>query len=312
MKKKAWLILLVLSIPLLGFALYSSVTEYPSATAPKTLWDKSEGQFSQTYEKGFVTVNTANSYVAIEWSAAADYALPVPAESEWQPLAHGLEDDPSPAQYQLQQFSTSFHPTNAEVVDNDTLLVAGFSSTGTTILEKWTFAWPLQMPFPQADPSTGISTVPVVVPPRTETTVLYKQDVTGRRFVRGLSAQKRSSGAPTSAIVWFNDSRDLYEINLSSGQLSLLASPGSQQGALGQIPELTNLYDRISSSEMIGGPYYYFFGRTDWTYSASSAQSILVFEDSDKDGSLDTHLMITPAQWTADGWSNAYNFVMDD
>lgn len=259
---------------------------------------------------GFVSCSTWDRTVNIFWSASPlmnekpdwDNAL-----QQWEDLIDVLDND-------YQEYPVAFYPNLAEVIDANTLLVAGATADQESIIEKWTLKWPAVEEEPALDPQTGKLSVEVILPVEITTQLIFLGGTRNDpQFIRAMCGVATQEDGVVASLVLFHESNELYTLDLGSNELSLLADPMLDQGWLGMIPELgRHYYDGVLRSEKVSGEFIYKFLRNPRRNDINeNGQPSLVLLDANQDGVLDGHLVLTADEWVTQGWADVNNYVHD-
>lgn len=256
-------------------------------------------QLQRGYQSGEVSSFTDNKRITILWAASFKVNQPVPPPG---PSLGSVEDDPT--EYQLQTFGLRHYPTDVCALDSDRILISAVSITGETIIERWTFTWPATMPGPQPPPNGPVS---IVLPVRSGVLQLYRADIAGKRFVRSIAPVLRGSSPVQSALVQFDDSGDVYLLDVSTGALSLAASPTNGLAQLGVIPGLDSpRLNMCVPRSRAGYGYLYMFGSARNAIYTAAWPDVPAILDTNKDGVLDGFIVIPSADyWGGSGsWTD--------
>jgi len=264
------------------------------------------GTVREGNQAGTLELDGIAKVVRIDWKASAvcneppDYSLP------WNVFEHTLGNHK--VIKVSQEISRRYFPTACCALDSSTLLIAGVHSNGKVLIEKVELVWPSPMPSVVIDTATGITSVNPVVPSVGQTTALYESDLQSGGLIRCMSKVNRQGEAMTQALFMLDESNDVFTVDLSSGAVSLLASPTDASASLGLVPLLSGK-DQTSISAMdhrVQG-YTYAFRRNlglQPTVSDPSIPSILILVDSDRDGDMDAPLQLSPDDYMAQDWFN--------
>ena len=291
-----------------GESSLSPAEAFPSSIPPKLHNRSSPETLRRGHQRGLAFAMTADRSVLFEWTASIGINDPIGPVEQWSFPEDPLHDGVST---RTTEIGTRYYPTALSTIDSETVVVAGYEVDGKTVIERWMFRWPAEMPTGVHDPATGMTVVPVVVPERTRVDVLYSADVADRRIVQSACGYHRSAGPALKALVQFHDSYDLYSVDLASGALDLIASPTSGDGLLGLVPELAaHGYDKILPREKIGEGFVYTMGRIRAGVPGAHWPA-LVLQDSDRDGALDGYRVYGEAEWLAEGWKDPFSFSDD-
>jgi hypothetical protein len=229
----------------------------PVASPPPAAWARQASIAPAPFEPyrlvGDVRVSTLAKRVTIQWSY--DDAGTGERAFAW--------DD----------FDVSFWPTAAARIDVDGLhlLVAGKRpSNSRTVIELWTLDL-VSLPDENTDATVAKSTV-------------YDANQQGKRVVRFMDPMP---GTAQHAILQFDDSRDLYSLDASTGVFQVIYT-------VQQVPKLgLDSLSRLWTAEHPTAGFVY--GIED-DASVSDDGGVLLY-DSDKDGDLDSWEDLEPADW---------------
>lgn len=202
-------------------------------------------------------------------------------------------------------FATGYWPTYVRVLDSYHFCVAGKGRSDSVVVEQWAFANTNAEGNP-APSVLGLRSVqaPQVVyswtlPPRNQVTEVIRADSSQTGLVRALF---RDPGDIQHVFVWYDASRAMCRVDLTSGASVTNALPTPQAGAL-TVPQLTNAYDSCYSADYQDKGYCYFFSQRTMPVSGSGSVT-LVLIDSNRDGLIETSLQVTPGDWVTGGWSD--------
>ncbi len=247
------------------------------------------------YQRGGAVCDTLNSKLEVHWSATPlnvssrpyDWSLP------FDPV--GLTLDGNAWSDAIQVISLQcLYPTAVCVLDkNEALLIGGIDKeTRETVIQKMTLGWPTTSPQPITKQETGVSSVAISFPSPIDGGELYREDIAGRRHVVAVVGLRREGRSMARALVLFNDSNDLYTIDLQSGQLELVASSTLANGQLGLLPALSSrVHHGLWFGDRSGVGYTYALKLNDW-----AKHSPIILADTDKDGTLDVPYTLTDTQ----------------
>jgi hypothetical protein len=265
------------------------------------------------YQRGGVTFRAFESALEIQWTANALNNSTSPPDFT---LPYHFETDSigSYANHHAQQtLPTRFYPTACCVVDSTYFLVAGVTTQGAAIIERWELAWPSPMPTPAMDATDGRTHVHVATPAVARRERLYETAPLAQRYVRNLAGLQRSAGPTQAVLVQFHDSSDVLRLDLTTRQFTTIASGSNSSATLGQVPSLaTNCERWVEFGDRIGLGYAYRFRiGTPWTMTGSTvgAPPSLVLIDQDRDGELDQFVELFPSESRTGGWWDLANFA---
>lgn len=178
-----------------------------------------------------------------------------------------------------------FTPTAAAVLDSNHLAVGGHSQDGVTFVEIWSVSTPAVTA--GVDASTGARTYSLSEPVVEQRQRVWFQNSAGRRGVRRLVKLR---GKPSSLLIQFHDSRDLFELDHSTSPASLRAVFAAHAGsATPVLPDLLHddLRSTLAARHKSRG-YIYIFAPTvapDAENKLASPEVALI--DQDYDGVID-------------------------
>lgn len=208
-------------------------------------------------------------------------------------------------------FAVAYWPTYVVPVDDYHVCVAGKTRDGFTVIEYWTFA---------STTAGGIAAPSVVeqypvgggapqyawtLPARTGVTEVVKiPSNSARGVIRGVIPSLESA---TQVFVYYEGSREVTRLDLIAKTESLVAAPSGTLAPL-VAPTLVGCHARFWASEYAGRGDCYFFSPVD-SCSVGPTPEILALQDADKDGLPESVLVISGADWEAQGWSNESNVI---
>lgn len=295
-------------MPAISAAQSFSLADVPVALRLKS----SPNQMRRGFQSGGVPFLRAESrQVEIHWQACGllNGAAPVDMSN------FDLQTDSVDGHvwhYGTQPLAVRYYPTAVCVVGDDTLVVAGINDHGHTIIEKWVFVWPQPMPGKVSSPTTGLTGVNVVLPIRQTVKVLYSGDVLGKKYVRNLAPVQVVSGTPTSILVQFHDSSDVYSMALSDGAHTLIAGSAGGGGVLGAIPALSvgaHHYLKAMDHKTLGFIYRFEPGmRYARPGPMQLVHSFIILQDADRDGAIESHFVLSGAGFLSQGLDKLSNY----
>lgn len=200
-----------------------------------------------------------------------------------------------------QEFAVAYWPTDACALANkQDLVVSGKERFGDTVIERWTLS-PPQLLY-QGVPGAGGH---YIWTPATIASIdtLYNASIQGQDMVYNAAADRSSS---SRVYVTFWDSKELCLVDFTDLQqvtISRIASPTS--GALLLQPELANLAYR----EMFWSANHSVYGYVYVLNAPDTEQEPIVFQDTDRDGVMDSSLALTPGQWSSLGFADGTAYV---
>ncbi len=189
--------------------------------------------------------------------------------------------------------TVNFNPTSTAVLDSRLLAVAGrsLSDPDHTRIELWSLAEPTVALV--TDPATGARRHELSGAEIRSTSVVFESSAQGMRGVRRMI---RLRGKPSSLLVQFDDSADLYEVDYgtvpASAILKFKSSPGSGSGS-SVAPVIARLSDRSLDTthgrrHSTAGFIYLLMPQMRAGQAANAPDAALALIDADYDGSIDT------------------------
>lgn len=204
-----------------------------------------------------------------------------------------------------QSWTVAYWPTDVVRLADGAWLVSGKDPvTFETIIERWDFAqdgWARVAQLTDADAATGRAECHWELPERLRVTELYREATPGRDVVECCLTNPCK---PHSAFVRFQDSKDLYELDLVTQCYTLVASPTLARAPL-RVPRTGNLIDyvwwaRLESRGVVlviepagelCGQWLRFRSRT-------------VLFDAEEDGVFESAFELSWEQWARSEWSD--------
>ena len=227
--------------------------------------------FSSGHCQATIVVHTEDKKVEIRWERST------------------VGDFQSPELVAVQTIPVSFWPTCAEVVGSDKILIAGKDRDGDTRIERWTLPTPLVVTW------GGGQQLQPQMP--TDMEVVYEASAAGRDMVRSIL---KLEGEPSSALVLFFDSRDLYRLDWGSEPYELTPVLSSSVE-----PLLAVDFERCLRGEHAANGYVYVFSSP----GEYGAVPYLVLMDQDKDGVIDSHGAMDWEAYRSAGMTSSANWV---
>lgn len=267
------------------------------------------GNLRGGYQSGAITFVAAKKSVDFYWTASAL----TNQEPDWDTYGSTASlSTNSRLQSRYTNYrnsvSTNIYVTACGRLDDDELLVAGVSSTGRTMVQRWLFVWPDPMPQPEVDPETGLDSVEVVVPGLQRTNVYTGPPGTSPpKIITGICGLRNGSGATTKALAQFAAPNDVMQLNLGTGAMTLLASETGAGATLGAVSSLgIKHYSSIGIRDHYVDGYLYAFNLGS---SASSSfyggapvdddDVRLYLVDTDRNGTIDSAMQMSTIQFSA-------------
>lgn len=203
--------------------------------------------------------------------------------------------------YKLQRIPLGYYPTCAcATLDGKGLYIGGKRrSNGNTTIARMDFTSPQ---FLDLDGSPDV----IVDASVSDIDFLYDDAVQGRDYVINIAPAMSGGG---EVLAQFYDSRDVYQVAPSTGSgasLSLLASIGASAGAPMVIPEIEGLHSGFQSADHIVRGYVYILRPQEALLKPSS--SVVVFEDTDRNGVVDGFEVFDLVTWKASDMGEASNY----
>lgn len=205
-----------------------------------------------------------------------------------------------PDVFQDRTIPTRYWPTRVTGIDGNTLLVAGKKGTGETLIEIWRFRAPTVVTNSSGNPSILPGSLASVER-------VYNADQQGKDMVLGMMPLLGSGG--TKALVQFYDSRDLYELDLVTHALVRVATPGTASGSVLQHPGLAQYSWRgFRAGEHDQDGYVYILRLGERRGEDPDEKNMAALYDSDKDGQLDSIIMIGTTDWETLGYNSGWTY----
>lgn len=245
-----------------------------------------DGRLVHDYDKWPVKVETGNP----EIDAGATYSrLAKKVRLKWGYPVTGLQEGPftDPTRWSNEQeFAVSFYPTDVACIDADRLAVAGRTLSGEAIVELWSWATPSQ---PALRFDTQGNSHPGEIRVRERRERVFTAPVAARGDV---SAVFRNWGDSSRPLMFFNGDSVVCELNLVSGETTVIAGVGVDQGAL-EVPGLDHSHLRDIGSRVVGSSshevaWYMFHAPMPDELGDEPGITLLLIDD-DSDGSLDRY-----------------------
>jgi hypothetical protein len=123
-------------------------------------------------------------------------------------------------------------------------------------------------------------------------------------MIRGMLPSLKSAN---KLFVYYNTSRELYMVDLDAKTQTLQAGPTASAPSL-QVPALSDNYHRFWAADFSQKGYCYLFC-PGFTSDGALPANVLVFIDSDRDGQIDSSLLVSPSAWDTDGWGDKANVI---
>ena len=174
----------------------------------------------------------------------------------------------------IQKEPTSIWPTEVCAFGSNRLCVAGQDVKGRTVIRLWQFSSSENLEDSYIDQATGNRVFPDTFIPVDSDITLYKGNAPGKRLVRTMF---KNYGSPDKLFVQFNDSRDLYQLDVVTLALTSVLSSTTDA-------RLAHDYRDCDSWNHLNHGYLYCFaqGTTD-----AGLPECLILVDSDRNGQLD-------------------------
>ncbi|MBL8857090.1 MAG: hypothetical protein JNL28_01115 [Planctomycetes bacterium] len=240
-----------------------------------------------------VTTDTQNRQIRMDWRRCE----PTGAIAATQASARSATSE---------VFATPYWPTYVVVIDDYNLCVAGVARGGDVVLEHWSFGTTTAQG--SSAPSiqrclvdgTGTPQHVWVLPPRNRVNELLRDPASAAGPIRALL---RDPADAEHVYVWFDGTKSLSRVQLTTGISAVCAATRAQPGVL-EVSWLSAEFDTFTSGDYVGKGFCLFFGQR--TASADGSVSPgLALVDSNRDGVLDAFAVLTQASWIHDGWASA-------
>lgn len=277
--------------------------QYPQLKA--ACMNRHSGRIRHGFQRGWYEVNSAHKIVTAQWMAGENANEHPDTPYPIVPLEAGMKH----MQQASEEILTRFFPLFAAVVDSERVFVAGVTDDGKAVLEVWRQAWPTNMPQPQSDGAdSGPRSVNVVLPRRTIERIATITDPQ-RVHVLNVTPVRRSNGPSTQVIVQYWESTELHLVDLASGAHTLLASATGAEG-IGPIPQLGQVrFNALAGRKHATAGFVYFLQYFQNGAVRSTLPDVVVLIDQDYNGTIDTHQIVTSAQFSAPGgWRDLVHY----
>ncbi len=273
-----------------------------------------EGNLRKQHQSGKLTCYSLDKKLTINWTASGLENLQPDWSLFWDPTGEPILGTHR-VTTTTQEFVVDFHPTAACVISNDAILVGGINEAQETIIQRWDLVWPDSMPVLKVDPNTGISQVGVAMVNCSVKKVIYKDTVAGRNLVRDLCWIRKADTRNTCSLVQFDDSGDLYSLEMYTGALQLLSTHEDASGTLGMISGLVGPTQRsVAYRDHATVGYTYTLSRLDrsgrhLSVDLAGIPSYVILVDNNRDGTIDTYLELNGAEYISQGWRDMGSYL---
>ncbi|MEM1452816.1 MAG: hypothetical protein AAF726_13570 [Planctomycetota bacterium] len=251
--------------------------------APQDWWTPSP------HQRGRLWYSTVRKVVEVDWFAARD----IPAD--------GFGS--TPVRSTRQAFAVPYFPTDVVALSRDSILVAGKYRGTETVIEQWTLRWPRKMPRPRAS-----DVVEVAEPTEVSRREVYRGDLAGQRIVHKMCRMRHD---PAIVMLQFDDSTDLRQLDLGTGELSTIATMSGAR-ALGPVPGLADGHPFVWTGDHSTRGYVYVFGTKGSAFVRTERPDTIVLCDVDRDGTLDLSLSVPVDRWDRSEFSSGASYVSLD
>lgn len=262
--------MLPLAIALLALAT-TSVIQTPTVSygvPPEVLWPDDHVEIAMLVQspeiRAAVRVDVEGRHVELLWTYSPEG-----------PEGAGVQ--------QKTLFATPYWPCRVLVAGPSTLYVSGKLRGGATTIEKWTFG--------SAIGSTGVTptgtSYGLAIGERTTVDLIYSEATVGRDLVEAMF-QRKGTNEP-SLLVQFYDSHALYQLNESTGAVTLVGTPAT-------IPALALPHNRFWQRNHVTYGYCYFLGNGGSAALSQAADQFVLF-DQNRDGTIDGNMHISDSVW---------------
>jgi len=293
-------------------AIFPQPTQSDPAVPAHLATSYSPDQLRFGYQEGVIVTYAYPPTVKIDWiasglsNAAPDHTLPVSyVDGDLIVGNHSFSK-------RDQRFRVGLTPTASAVLDKKSILIAGIDQHDNTVVEIWSLSYgagtPPTEPSLNVNAVTGITSVEVTLPTRTSIQRIHSENAVGRKLVRNLCTIRTAGTNSTSALVQFEDSGDVYKMELASGALTLLSS--STGGGLGSVPSLSTVSHmtlKFGDRTNYGFVYSLIFAIAD-DQPGQITPSVLFF-DQDRNGTIDSVLELPDAVYESQGWLDPSNYI---
>lgn len=197
------------------------------------------------------------------------------------------------------KFPVRYWPTCASRVADSTLCVAGKSPrTGNTIVEVWTVTTPTVS-------AAGPSTVEL-----NSVEEVYNASASGREDIKQILPHFGPNGFDHTVLLWFEQSREVWSLNLETSACTRIASPATVVGQTWlSAPYLADATRGWSGVESGAGYVYVFDKRAGDLPMEASQPSVLVLRDSARDGVIESATLYAASDLISAGWNQSAHWV---
>lgn len=204
-----------------------------------------------------------------------------------------------------QSWTVAYWPTDVVRLADGAWLVSGKDPvTFETIIERWDFAnegWARVTPRPDVDPLTGSPECSWALPERTSAAELYREASPGRDVVDWCVEHPCK---PHSVLVRFQDSKDLYELDLAPLRYTLIASPTLASAPLRAGRAGPSIEHASWVRHATRGLLLVITPRGDLCGNIRWFMSRTVLADADEDGTFDRTYELSLEQWLNSDWAD--------
>lgn len=196
----------------------------------------------------------------------------------------------------FQTFPLGYYPTEiTPTSDWGCVLIGGTNKFGTTRVMRYQLS----------DPGFGANGVPL------DSSIVEIDEIFSASSLsetRDVYQILENQGAPQHCFVQFWNSRRVYDLDATTGQLQLVASSTDQPG-IGEIvvPQLSDAHTLAYWRDHMGSGYVYFFV----PLGAQDGASTVVLRDLDRNGVLDDGLSLTNELYASMGFGDPGQYLDD-
>jgi len=242
---------------------------------PPELWGSSKDRVavSMTGFTGLIRYETSGKTISIEWRQK-------------------LSDSVYTTHRGVQELALPFWPTDVVRIAPLRFCVAGKKRNGATVIQEFALGHPVL--------TTDLEGNARVHAPVTSIETIYDEVAEGRDMVTHMFLDLASG---TDLFVQFWDSNDVYHLDPATGLLTIAFSAIPLQGT----PDTAELAKPFRRS--FGGREHATLGFVYGLHSPDQPSlNCLLLVDSDRNGVLDTSMVLTPQEWKDLGMSDGANY----
>lgn len=278
-------ILSLISIGVVGGATllpWNSTTAAPASAAPQTL--STFPISSEIVGEGEVQINSRGTLTKTEGVTLVTRAKEVIV------LRRERETETSTWYGQQQNINTSFYPVRAASRCGRPLYIAGAREDGSWVIEEWQFIAP-------DDRDSSGQYIPLV-----------QRRPYGTRMIQLWSGSDRGQiidieqDPENRFLLVLTSSHSLFKFTIATRTWQLIDSASS-------LPQLTSMRSVSIREHATEGRKWILCNRSPAVSRVFGSIPAVMFSDADNDGSPDTHVVISTADWNSLGYGSAASWV---